>query len=267
MPNNDKLARLHQDTQVPVSSRVSPSLHPDAISAHAHILVDDAGGPGETGYAAARKALQGMYSGMAEIDSAHTALLQPVQVGTQKADGKPIYGKSQVPEHRRAELASAMGAKAQRLGLHVERCKDTVDASIADLDTRITASFRHPKQDTTSVSQEAAEIRSYVKNLDKGTRVQFILNACQRKELNVVAAIVNFSPWISGLTPEEAELARSFARTAFSPRESKQADSLRVIKRSLETAVGSFGTEYAKRVPKVTESKADVALAQLKKVA
>jgi hypothetical protein len=263
-----EIDRIRQDTAITTNARVPMDLHPDMIDAHAEVLVDPDGGPALSAYSAARKGMQALYSGLGEIDAAHEGLLERTLVPTLKGDGSP--GKPLVtmaiPDNRKAELASAMGSRAERLAFHYQRCIDDVDKSIADLDARVAASIKNPRADTASAAQEASEIRKYLKTnfQHSGERIEFIRQAAKRGELNVVAAVCNASPWISGLNPEEAARARSFAVDSFAPRESKQATALRAVKQTLLGAVEIFKLEYAKRKPNVAESKSAQALAKLK---
>jgi hypothetical protein len=254
---NERLAQINADSAATVSSRVSPTLHPDNIAPLGELLVD--GGPSEAAYSAGRKALQSMSEAMVEIDSAHKSLLKPVARG-----GNSNMVEMIVPPERAAELASAMGQKASRTAAHVERCMQRVDQSIESLEQVISARTKHPRPSAPEVVQEAAEIRAYVKSLKEGTRNGFLHKAAEAGDLTVVSAVLNASPWISGITPDELSVLKMFARDAFAPKESKQADALRKVRASIEGGMSAFATQYHRLVPRVSEDKPAAALARLK---
>jgi hypothetical protein len=184
MPN-EKIEQIRAQTAAAANANVPIGMHPDQLDAHAPVLVDDLGGPGVAAFSAARNALQSLYCGLSEIDNAHAALLEPALVPTFRADGtkgKPL-STMQIPENRRAELSSAMASKAARLAAHIGRCTDDVDAAISALDTQVAAAIRHPRQDTASTVQEAAEIRNYVAN---HFRMQAHASDSSRRLLSVV---------------------------------------------------------------------------------
>jgi hypothetical protein len=166
MPN-ERLTRIIEDTAAPVTAKVTPSLHPDTLLRHAEICVDGGGGPAEAGFAAARSALKIIYEGTTTMIAARDALLEEVEVAKSSSTGQPIK-RLQVPDNRAIELATLLGNSQQRIGAGVQRAVDVVDISIADLESKVSAALRNPRADTTSISQEASEIRQYVADLPPG---------------------------------------------------------------------------------------------------
>jgi hypothetical protein len=255
---NERLAQINADSAAAISSRTSPTLSPENIAPLGELLVDGGSGPAEAAYAAGRKALQSMQTSMSEIDDAHRSLLKP------SARGNSNNLEMIVPPERAAELSSAMGQKASRVAAHVERCMQRVDQSIESLEQVVAARTKHPRPTAPDVVQEASEIRTYVRNLKQGTRTSFLHSAAESGDLTVVAAVLNASPWVSGITPEEHGTLKMFAREAFAPKESKQADALRKVRRAIEGGMSAFATQYHRLVPKVAEDRPAAALARLK---
>jgi len=120
MPTNERLDRLNADTDVPINTHVSTSLHPGMVADHGAVLVDDRGGPGMEGYVAARSALKSLHESATAIDTAHASLLERTEVADK---GGGVFDM-QVPAHRRAELADSMTRFPQVL----------VNVEVADLE-------------------------------------------------------------------------------------------------------------------------------------
>ena len=273
---NDRLTRIIEDTAAPVTAKVTPSLHPDVLLKHGDVCVDGGGGAAEAGWAAARTALKIIYDGTNTMIAARDALLEEVEVGKAASTGKPITQR-RVPDNRTVELATLLGNSQSRIAVGVQRAVDIVDASLTDLESKVSAALRNPRADTTSISQEASEIRQYVADLPPGQRVEFIRKQCAIAEAlklegksaarqhTIVAAVINYSPWISGMDDAEMDLAQSFARDAFAPRESKQADALRSSRETLTKGSYAFANAYLKLVPTIRDNPKEAAVAALRK--
>src|SRR5258707_10638140 len=78
---NDRLQNILQQTTTPLSTKVSLALHPDSIHGFGSVLVDGAGGPAESAFSAARGALRALHETMVKVEAAHTAALEPKEVG------------------------------------------------------------------------------------------------------------------------------------------------------------------------------------------
>ena len=99
----DKLAEINQQTQVGVSTHVSPAAHPDAIASFGDVLCSGDGGPGQIGYSTGRSALKALYQASIDVDEAHMSLLSPQASGKRAPNGAPI-ASMEVPNERRAGL-------------------------------------------------------------------------------------------------------------------------------------------------------------------
>lgn len=266
MADSEKLQQLNASSTTALSARVPIDLHPDSILNHGAVLVDAEGsGPTIDAYGAARHALRAMHDSVAHIDAAHSSLLRPEPiVGAVYAQGsKPIL-KNAIPKERAGELASAMAASASRASSAVQRNLDVVDKTIDKLNGFIDRKTTHPKPNDASVVAEAAAIREHVKNLPIEKRLSFLTDACDENDLPVVAAVLNASPFTSGLDRKQHALLRTFANDAFALTETKQRAALVSIKQTLERATTVYAREYAKRLPKVADDPSATPLATLR---
>src|SRR5437660_2801073 len=122
MPQNELLEKINAETTVQISTLAPLDMHPDALQRTfrdskpgeaargptlGEVLIDGGNGRGAAGYRAGRRALGTLFSGLVQIEEAHKSLLTQIQVGVQKATGKPILQMG-VPAERQAELATAM---------------------------------------------------------------------------------------------------------------------------------------------------------------
>lgn len=259
---NDRLKSILENTSTPISAHLSPTMHPDSVHNLGPILVDGQGGPAEAGFAAARSALRALYEVGLKIHNGQQAMLEPVNVAV--GGSQPVL-QMQVPAHRAAELAAAMGASAARLSAQLERSVNEVDSSIATLESRMASATTNPRKDTTSESASASEIRAYVAAMKPGERMNFLERCCQDGDHQVVTAVLDGSHWVAGLSREQVNIIRAFAHEKWASRETAQSRALRSVKQQLENASAAFGQHYARLLPKVANDPKAAALAELKK--
>ena len=257
MTENDRLQRIHESTATPLDTKVGLGLHPDAIVAHGQLLCD-ASGPGEVAYTSGRTALHALYSGLSTIEAANHEMSVDKIVGraTQRV----------VPPERAPQLAAAMDVKFKNVARTLERNEAAVDEAITQLESRVQAAILHPRKDTSSGVQFAAEIRSHLRDTLKtpSERLDFIRKAIAEGDLEIASAVLSTTSYNSGLSKQEQSLVRGLAEERFALRESKQRDAAMKIKATLQTAMQQFVGRYVQLLPKIQEAKGAKALERLR---
>lgn len=257
---NNRLNKLNESSAVVLDAKVSPALHPDAILPQGNVLVDENGGPGETAYAACRSALRTMYSGLSEIEAAHQAQLVPV-------GGAKGLTKMDVPAERRPALSDAMARRFEAVANNHARSEATVHESIAQLEHRIANAVAHPNRERASVVQVASEIRAHMKNMETAAeRMAFLQNAIAEGDIEVTAAVLGSSCWVSGLDKKQFAILKNAAERQFAPREAAQRDAVEKVKAALLSASQTFTRRYLELLPTIQPSAADQALKKLRGV-
>lgn len=169
-----------------------------------------------------------------------------------------------VPDERAAELATAITSRATRTGNATQKFMDSIDASLAELDRRVTVSITNPRKNEVSVATSASEIRQYVANMPKKDRMSFLHDRIEKGDHQVVTAVLDGSCWVSGLNDEEFDIVRSLAQERFAPRDTAQAAALRKCRAQVETGAYEFSNVIVRNLPRVKEDRKEAALRQLK---
>jgi hypothetical protein len=225
-------------------------LHPDSLIAHADTLVDTENlDHAAVAYSSARAAMVSVYGSMADVESAVEACSGPVAVGRVQATGKPILTTGVLPE-RQDELRGAMGSSFSRVAANVDASLGTLDGATTKLQAEVDAVLK-PKADTPLAATEAAQIRDHIKAMkDTGERMSFLNRAIvEEKDTAVAHAVLNASPWLSGLTPKELSEVRSRAAAALAPRSYKQLQAAKAVREHLSAALSNYVTRYSKLLP------------------
>jgi len=239
---NDRLKAINETTATPVSTRAGLSGHPDSLTNIGPVLVDGAGGAGETAYQASRVALRNMYDALAHMHDATQANLVPTPRGNRVA--------MEVPPDKRQALATAMGARFESAAKAVDRSVAAVKESLAALEKATESNLVNNRRNETSVAQAASEIRAYVKGLpDAGARMAFLHDQIKDGSHEVVAAVLQTTGWVSGLTPKEMEVVRGLAEHKFAPRETAQRDAARKALDTVMQAGSKFVADYHRMIP------------------
>lgn len=156
---------------------------------------------------------------------------------------------SVLPE-RSDELRDCMAASFVRVSQHVDASLGTLDAATTKLDAEVNAVLK-PKADTPLAASEAAQIRDLVRAMkDTGARMTFLNKAIvDEKDASVASAILNASPWLSGLTPKELTEVRARTAAALAPRQYKQLQSAKAVREHLQMALSNYVARYSKLLP------------------
>jgi hypothetical protein len=248
---SERLAQIDHDSAVEVNVRLPMGIHPAMLDALGPALVDgESAGLTADAYSSARHALKNMYEALGQIDAAVAATLitRPIP-GQQINSGSKQKLERVVDPTRAAELASAADAAAQRSSAIVQRGVDKIDQTLAKFNDWIEAKTVHPKANVASVVQEASEIRAYVKALDPKTRTHWVEQRIEAGEQSVAFAVINASPWISGLEPEQQQVLRDLAEQKFAPVEYRRRAALSTVKTSLQSATFAFANAFLKLRP------------------
>jgi hypothetical protein len=118
------------------------------------------------------------------------------------------------------------------------------------------------------VAAAAVQIRDYVRALpDAGARMTFLHDAIKDGHHEVVSAVLQTTPWVSGLTPKELATVRTLAEQKFATREANQRDAARKALDTVMQAGTRFVTEYTRLIPRAVPDKGTEAVRKLAGVA
>lgn len=264
MPS-ERLERLNAATAIPanrIRASVPQSLHPDQILDCAEACVETDGAEvSVNGYSAARSALKLMHESLTDIDTAVDAarVTRPVPNQVVHQGGKPLMERIVDPSHA-VEIRNAMAQSADRVARGVERQLKALDSSLATVEQTIEGKVRNPRADAT----ESADIRRYVYGLSANERFSWVDKQVREGDLVTAHAVLNASPWASGLEPKQAELLREAARQRFAPTEARMRDGLRLARTKVTAAMTTYSEMYAKWLPALPNDRVANAVKNLK---
>jgi hypothetical protein len=96
--------------------------------------------------------------------------------------------------------------------------------------------------------------------------MSFIQSEIERGNLELASAVIHTgSPWTAGLTPQEQDIAKSFADEKFAGRANRQRAALAAIKQTVDTALMTFAGGYQKMLQQVQPDAAANAISELQK--
>lgn len=264
MPS-ERLERLNAATAIPanrIRGSVPQSLHPDQLLPEGAACVETDGAEVSTnGYSAARSAMKLMHQSLTDIDDAVEAakITRPIPNQVVAPGNKPMLERVVDPTHAQ-EIRGAMAQSADRVARGVERHLKALEQSLGTVEQAIEGKVRNPRADAT----ESADIRRYVYDLKPDVRTGWLESRILDGDLVVAHAVLNFSPWASGLQPKRAELLREMALQRFAPTEVRMRDGLRSAQKKVTTAMATFSAEYARRLPPLPSDRVASAVKALK---
>jgi hypothetical protein len=266
MPMSERLQQLNAATAIPrerLRGSVPQSLHPDQLLDCAEACVDTDGASASiNGYSAGRSAMKLMVESLTDIEDVVEAakITRPVPNQVVHQGGKPILERIVDPAHA-ANVRGAMATSAERVAKGVERHLKALESSLSNVEQAVEGKLRDPRADGT-VSQD---IRRFVFSLPHNERRHWVEQRIAEGDLTVAHAVLQASPYASGLDAKGADLLREHARQRFAPAETRMRDGLRTAQKKVTTAMQTYSSEYARRLPLVPDNRLSGALKNLQR--
>lgn len=266
---------------------VPPDMHPDALSGLAKVLDVERTG-GSIALLAGREALATMYRVYAawnEAEEALQAAAQPAQrrqlpandpirrvPGLERSisgDVRMLDGKLVRFHGRENEFVEAAGKAMEVACKSVDGRVRQLVAVRDDLAKRVAEALDSPARRTAEGLPLAAEVRAHAKGLPDSKRWSFVAEAIEAGDLPTVAAILAAQPFLSGLSPRQAESARELAARKFAPVHYDQLVATEKVIDRVKAASQSFLGRYGKVLDlrNTPRAKADAGLAKLRQTA
>ena len=206
-----------------VNASVSPSLHPDNVTSIAGYDESTA-----DSVADAVAAFATAYEGLSNVHAArkaaqqNPALTEPAQV-----------------------LVVADFAEK-----HFKRIAAKFDAALARLNGSITDAQRQLSQPLEGAASGGytAEIRAYVKGLNRGDRSAFMNDAVRAGDAKTLSAVLGAPPYLSGLSPEERDLYTRNHHERTNPLLAKRLVVMKAAQRLIEERGGLVFDEIEKAI-------------------
>ena len=237
------------DTKPVVRYDIPLALNSLMLLPHRAVL-DKPNTPGARAIGAAEVAMKSLHDSLAEM------------VDTKKyvvANARPTGEQIMIPKSAtpyqvlgvEENLREAMGRSFERSAQILDRQRKVVETSITEIEAAISGKLQDPTADKPSTVSVAAEVRAHCKSLKAGERVGFVQKAVADGDLPVIAAILNATPSVSGLTREQQAALRIHAAEYFAGTKDDFAalQATRSVLGKLESASGSFITKYADLLP------------------
>jgi hypothetical protein len=238
-------------TDVPISTRLSPALHPDALATLEPAL-NVQGTLGHGAYAEAREAMGTAYNTLRAIQEAEDAV-QAAETAPamrrQLPSGQSLYvgdvrmsadGRLRRYSSADEQFAAAADAAIARALPTIDRRRANLLRTVEALETRVAEALR--PQQPVAVQQE---IRSHVRTMAKGDRVAFLQVAARAGERETVGAVLAAPPYLAGLDADGVALVRDIAAAALAPQDHAQ---LAALRRAI-VAVEGAGAALVGRMP------------------
>jgi hypothetical protein len=248
-----------------INGNVSPSWHSDALAPHGAVLVDgDEMDCGSAAYQSGRSLQKAIYESMSQIDTALQSCSGPHQVGRQASTGKPIMQSGVRPELA-GELTAAMTTNFERTAQSAEASLQTIKNSIAKLETDVAVALRHPQRNDVSVATSHSEIRAFVARMDEGKRLAFLHHSIvDDGDSEIAHAILESSPFVSGLTREQMAQVREWSAERLAPRATKQLRAAKAIEQHVRSTLQQYAQKYFSLLPPAQSAPAAKPLAALR---
>lgn len=244
-----------------MSPHVSPGLHPDSILPHGPILAADDSPATAEAFSNARLGLKALYASMHDIEVAD------IETRKQHGSGVVVDGASIRPAispERAAELAASMGQRWDATARVFDQHMKAVNQAREALEATIKKALESPKRNEASVSQAASDIRHYVKDLPNDKRLNFLHEAIDNGDHEVVAAVLGTSGFVSGLNREQFATVKDLATKKFAPRQHEQHAALSAVADTMTLAAKNWSARFDQLLPHLKESPHEAALKALK---
>ena len=248
-----------------INPKVATDCHPDSLLPFGAVLVDsDQTDVAAASYDSSRRALKALYESSDAINRAVDECKVSQRVGTEKSTGRPIVTFGIDPQ-RAPQLAAAMGESFQRAASQVEATEGILGKTAEKLEADVAMALRNRRENEVSVSTAASEIRGYVSRLkDSPARMNFLQQQIEAGDHETLSAILQTTPWQSGLTRDEQARIRDLAALKFACRPYKQLGAVRAVKAHLDRVQRSYAANYFAKLPRAAANAADDAIIKLK---
>lgn len=214
---------------------VSPSMHPTSLAAHARAL-DVQGTMGQHVYTDAHTALTVAYTCMGNLRDVRK------QVETQFQTRREVVRDGKVV--RAVAYPEQFFAGVDREFARAARQMDSADAGIRAKINSLASRVETMLSDPSAKTQVAAEIRAHAKGLTDTKRMAFIRDAINAKDKASVAALLSAPAYLSGLSKEQADVARKMAEETFAQVESAQLHAAERVLERVREAGGQLTAYY-----------------------
>jgi hypothetical protein len=195
-------------------------MHPTSLIGRAPAL-DVPGTMGQHIYTEAQTALTVVYNTLGEIKDVRAQVEKTNQTKREGVQGGKIVRLVAYPD----SFFDGVDRAFTRASRQVDAADAGISAKIASINTRVDTMLRDPTVNTPL----AVEIRAHAKSLTESRRVAFIQEAAKGKDRATLAALLAGPAYLSGMSKEQADLARALAEEAFAPQESAQLRAARVV--------------------------------------
>jgi hypothetical protein len=237
------------ETKPVVRGDLPLATNPLSLMPHRAAL-DVPGTPGGRAFGAAEVALSAMHDALGEMADTK----KYVNANAKLTGEKVMVRGMAVPyavNGQEDSLREAMGRSFERSGQVVDRQKTAIEKSIQEIEAAISGKLVNPLADKPSTVAVSSEIRSHVKAMKESDRTLFVQSAVMNGDLDVVAAILNASPWTSGLTPKQHGELRVFAAEHFPATKADYValEATRAVLGKLEMAGNAFVSKFAELLP------------------
>jgi hypothetical protein len=221
--------------------RAGLACHPGNLEPFTKLLVTPAA---KVALESATKALTAVHESLSDMHRATDSL-------TPRPEDRTVVGPKNtvvyvIPEARKDAVREAMSISFGRGSTHLANAEKAIADSEAALQSTMDSRTVNTRRNETAVATIAAQIRDHLKNTLKGPsdRIEFVSKAIEEGDMEIVTAVLNASPFISGLDRQQMSMIRDQAERKFSPAEYKDREGLRAMSGKL----GAAGTHYLQRL-------------------
>lgn len=229
-----------------VRGDISPSIHPTSIIGRAPAL-DVPGTMGQHIYTEAQTALTAIYNTLGEIKDVRAGVEKTNQTNREGVQGGKVVRLVAYPD--------SFFDGVDRAFTRASRQADSANAGISAKIASLTKQVDELLSDPSTQKPVAVEIRAHAKSLTDSQRVAFVQEAGKNKDRVTLAALLAGPPYLSGMSKEQADLARNVAEEAFAPRESAQLRAAKVVLERVREA-GSALVQYYSEVSALRDNPA-----------
>ena len=152
-----------------------------------------------------------------------------------------------VPEEKKEAVRQAMSISFTRGSKQLAEAERVIGDSESALQRVMDGRTVNPRRNETAVATVAAQIRDHVRVMTPQDRVAFVSKAIRDGDLEITTAILNASPFVSGLDRTQMSWLRDEAERVLSPAEYAERQGLRALRERLSGA----GSHYLERLNEI----------------
>jgi hypothetical protein len=252
MPNKSKTVEaIELQTQLPINTNLGTIHHPDSVCHHAAALCDTLNAP-STIYSSARQLLQTFGRELSAVHEADKMVRTPRPGAKLEQRGQVQVNSVDPAMHD--QFVEGLNASFDRCGRALAQHKPRIVESLAMLDRGIETALKDTDRNSASVAAQHGELRALVRS--SKSPMSEVAAMIAEGDKRSVAAVLDASPRLSGLTAAQHATLRQMAEQRLAPDLFLQREAGRAVLAHLDVAANDLVARFRSYRPAPNAAKA-----------